>query len=229
MTVIIFPCTIQYDRHHLVSSDTNQHSQEKATVPWPEDHKQQTRERIIDSAASVFREQGIGPTTVAEIMQHAGLTHGGFYAHFDSKDDLVAEAYTHASDQLRSIFTSGDTSSKSQNPILNTAEKYLSPGHFAHPERGCPLAALGSELTRGSQKTRKAVAVEVRGRLDRLYSGTAARLSPDTRRQQAAGALACMVGGLIIARSLKESEGLELLQDCQAFLETALAPNSKKS
>ena len=198
-------------------------------MPWSEDHKQKTRERIVAAAASIFRQQGIEQTTVAEVMQRAGLTHGGFYAHFSSKDDLVADAIVHASDQLRDVFPSADSGVTSSNPILTAAEKYLSHGHLAHPELGCPLAALSSELIRGNQKVRKALGTEIRKRLDALYHWTASRLSPARRRQQAAGALACMVGGMILARSLKEPEATALLQDCQSFLESALRTPTRRT
>ena len=192
-------------------------------MPWSEEHKQKTRDRIVDSAATVFRERGLGQPSVAEIMQRAGLTHGGFYAHFKSRDELVAEAIAHASAQVGSLFATGAVDVASDDPVLDVARKYLSPSHFSHPGRGCPIAALGGELTRSSQKVRGALSKEIRKRLAKLYDWTAARLSPDIRRRQAAGALACMVGGMILARSLKEPEGLEFLEDCQGFLRNALS------
>jgi len=190
-------------------------------VPWSKAHKQKTRERIIDSAATVFRERGLGQPSVAAMMQRAGLTHGGFYAHFESRDELVAEAISHACAQVSGLFAKRPAASRS--PVLDVAEKYLSPSHFAHPERGCPIASLGGELTRSSQRVRRVLSNELRKRMAKLYDWTAAALSPETRRRQAAGALACMVGGLILARSLQESEGLEFLQDCQGFLRDALS------
>ena len=195
----------------------------KLIVPWSQEHKQKTRDRIIDSAATVFRECGLEQSSVAAIMQRAGLTHGGFYAHFDSKDELVAEAISHACAQVSGLFATTPADA-SRRTVLDVAAKYLSPAHFAHPERGCPIAALGGELTRSGQPVRRILSNEIRERLAKLYEWTTARLSPDTRRRQAAGAMACMVGGLILARSLKESEGLEFLQDCQGFLRDVLSP-----
>src|SRR5262249_31939588 len=117
-------------------------------VPWSEEHKQKTRDRIIDSAATGFRGRGLQQPSVAAIMRGAGLTHGGFYAHFESKDELVAEAIARASAQVSSLFATRPVDVASGSPVLDVAEKYLSPSHFAHPERGCPIAALGGELTR---------------------------------------------------------------------------------
>ena len=195
-------------------------------MPWSEEHKQKTRDRIIDSAATFFRERGLEQPSVTEIMQRAGLTHGGFYAHFKSKDELVAEAIAHASAQVSSLFATRAADAGSASPVLDVAEKYLSPSHFSHPGRGCPIAALGGELTRSNQRVRGALSNEIRKRLAKLYDWTAARLSPNIRRQQAAGALACMVGGMIVARSLKEPEGLKFLEDCQGFLRNSISgPN----
>jgi len=191
-------------------------------MPWSEEHKQKTRERILDAAATLFRERGLEQTTVAEVMQLAGLTHGGFYAHFGSKDELVAEAFAHASEQLRRLFTAAPTGDVSVNSLLSAAEKYLSIGHMTHPQRGCPVAAFGTELIRGSTRVRQRLSQEIQVRLTKLCEGTDARLPEAIRRSQAAGALACMVGGQVLARGLEESEGREFLDACRRFLKTAL-------
>lgn len=191
-------------------------------MPWPEEHKESTRERILDAAATMFRERGIEQTSLANIMQRAGLTHGGFYAHFDSKEGLVAEALVYASAQLSGIFATKPAADDERDPVLSAAEKYLSPVHLEHPERGCPVAALSSELIRSGQKVRKALAKEIRNRLESLCEGTSPQASSEIRRRRAAGALACMLGGLILARGLRESDGLELLRHCTGFLKEAL-------
>src|SRR5262249_40416434 len=151
-------------------------------VPWSEEHKQKTRNRIIDAAATVFRERGLEQPSVAAIMRRTGLTHGGFYAHFDSKSELVAEAIARASAQVSSLFATKPVDVASGSPVLDVAEKYLSASHFAHRESGCPIAALGGELTRSSQRVRGVLSNEIRKRLAKLYDWTAARFSPDIRR-----------------------------------------------
>ena len=192
-------------------------------MPWPKEHKQNTRERIVEAAAAAFRQNGADKVGVSEIMQEAGLTHGGFYAHFASKEDLLIEALRYASEEANELLeTESSARGESSAPrLLAAALTYLSPYHLEHVERGCPIAALGPELIRSSQKVRRSFATEITRRLERLYE--LATGGVNKRRQQAAGALACMVGGLIVARGLKEPERLEFLKDCQFFLREALS------
>jgi TetR/AcrR family transcriptional repressor of nem operon len=197
-------------------------------MPWPKEHKRNTRARIVETAAAEFRQHGIAQVGVAEVMRGAGLTHGGFYAHFDSKEDLLAEALEYASEQVNGML---DTSPEDDAParrLLGTAMTYLSPFHLTHPDRACPIATLGPELLRSSQKVRRTLAAEIRRRFKKLQDLNPPRVPPEIRRQQAAGAFACMVGGLIIARALNESQGMKFLKDCHAFLREALASASSR-
>jgi TetR/AcrR family transcriptional repressor of nem operon len=201
---------------------------ETLIMPWPKEHKQHTRERIVEAAAAAFRQAGIAQVGVADVMQRAGLTHGGFYAHFASKDDLLAEALPYASAQVTSMLETSLQDAPSTDHLLQAAMTYLSSFHFAHPERGCPVASLAPELMRSDEKVRRELAAGIRNRLKQLHDLTPAQLPPEMRRRQVAGAFACMVGGLILARALKESEGLEFLNECHSFLRDALANSSPK-
>jgi len=192
-------------------------------MSWPKDHKQATRQRIVEAAAAAFRQRGIADVGVAEIMRRAGLTHGGFYAHFDSKEDLLAAALNHAATQVTSMLETAVKNRAGPDQLLNAALAYLSPPHLAHPERGCPVAAIGPELARSSKKVQQKLAAAIRTRLKKLFDMISSRVPLEKRKQRAAGALACMVGGLVLARGLKESEAFELLNDCHAFLREALA------
>lgn len=196
-------------------------------MPWPEEHKQQTRERILDAAALAFRERGIEQTSVADVMKRAGLTHGGFYAHFKSKEELIAEAIRYASDQVSKIFDSPMGKESTQSGLLEIAAAYLSLPHMGHPERGCPVAAVGTELLRSDQKIKKVVSKETRVRLDKLYQRTNPDAASEVRRRQAAGVLACMVGGQILARALSGQEGAKFLEKCQGFLQDALSAGGR--
>ncbi len=169
-------------------------------MPWSKEHKRDTKQRIVEAAATALREGGVAPTGVAEIMQRAGLTHGGFYAHFKSKDALVREAFTHAANTVKQV---------------GGIEAYLSRGHMLHPELGCPFPTLGPEMARGSTTARRTFADAIRARLD----GIRKRLSgkPDMEAK-AAGTLACMVGAILLARGLPESEGDAFLGHVRAFL-----------
>ncbi len=102
-----------------------------------------TRERIVTAAAAKFRKRGIAVTGLADLMAAAGMTHGGFYRHFNSKDELVAETTATASQKLK-----GSLLLAAKGGIKSVVEKYLSMSHRDHPEHGCQLAALGSELAR---------------------------------------------------------------------------------
>jgi len=219
---LISPITLQYDEHHDVSSNEFL-AGVTLIMPWPKEHKRNTRARIVEAAAEEFRRHGIAQVGVAEVMRHAGLTHGGFYAHFDSKEDLLAEAVGYASEQVNSMLDTSPEDDASAHHLLEVAMTYLSSFHLTHPERACPVATLGPELLRSSQKVRRTLTAEIRRRLKKLHDLTPAQLPPEARRQQAAGAFACMVGGLILARALNESEGMKFLKDCHGFLREALA------
>lgn len=197
--------------------------EEATAMPWPKGRKQKTRNRIVDTAAMAFRGKGIDGVSVADIMKRSGLTHGGFYAHFSSKDDLLAEAVAHAANQLTSALEASFEKNPSGDQLLAAASAYLSPGHLAHPDRGCPVAALGPELTRSNQKVRRALSAAIEQRLDQFCGLVTTRIPPEARRRQATGVLACMLGGLILARGLPESEALNFLKDCQTFLRDAVA------
>jgi TetR/AcrR family transcriptional regulator, transcriptional repressor for nem operon len=192
-------------------------------MSWPKDHKQATRQRIVEAAAAAFRQRGIANVGVAEIMRRAGLTHGGFYAHFASKDDLLAAALDHAAAQVTSMLETSVKKSPGVDQLLTMALAYLSPPHLAHPERGCPVAALGPEVARAGKKVQQTLAAAIRARLSQLAGLISSSVPLEKRRQRAAGAVACMVGGLVLARALKESDAEQLLKDCQAFLRDALA------
>jgi TetR/AcrR family transcriptional repressor of nem operon len=173
-------------------------------MPWPKEHKSETRERIVQAAADAFRERGIDGVGVAEIMKRAGLTHGGFYAHFKSKDDLVKAAFEQMSREIANTVGATD---------------YLAELHMLHPERGCPLPTVGTELVRSGAKMRRSVAGEIRARLARIVERLGKRRDKET---DAAGAFACMVGGMVIARALPENEGSAFLERCRAFLRGAV-------
>ena len=173
-------------------------------MSWAKEHKQATREKILKAAAGAFRAKGVANVGVADIMERAGLTHGGFYAHFKSKDELVSEAFAQAIAEVTPMVPLDD---------------YLSKKHMLHPEYGCPLPSMGPELTRASAKLRRTYGEAVRSRLNRI----AQRLSETADRDMdSAGALACMVGALVLARGLPESEGNALLEHCKAFVKKAV-------
>lgn len=191
-------------------------------MPWPNDRKAQTRARIIDAAAAALREKGVAGVGVADIMASAGLTHGGFYAHFPSRDDLLAEAVTHASEEsLRPLEASLDAASD-EHRLHAVIDAYLSPAHAAHADAGCPVAAVGSEVARSGGRMHRNMARAIGERLDWMRSLLPPGRRTRAREEQVVGTLACMVGGLILARAVDKKESDAVLAACRGFLHRAL-------
>jgi TetR/AcrR family transcriptional regulator, transcriptional repressor for nem operon len=148
-----------------------------------------TRRRIVEAAAREFREKGIVATGLADLMKAAGLTHGGFYKHFASKDQLVAEATAAAMDSILDELAA--------QPTANAAvAEYLSTRHRDNPATGCPLAAVGAELARSDEKARDAATAGF-VRLVDILAGNAR--NADDRRQALVAAVT-MIGALTMSR-----------------------------
>jgi TetR/AcrR family transcriptional repressor of nem operon len=130
-------------------------------------------------------------------MKEAGLTHGGFYGHFDSKDDLVAKACTHA------LVNADDSWRSAADPQAALAAAYLNPEHCANPGGGCVLAALGPDIARQPADARKALTDSVRTRVDQLATLLPGR-SASARRKQAIATWAGLVGAMVLARGVDD-------------------------
>ena len=115
------------------------------------DHKEKTRARILESAATVFRRQGYHATGVDKVMEEAGLTAGGFYAHFASKDALLAEALEHYATKNTGKFEGGQKDASDREQVKAIVDRYLTASHRRHPERGCPLPSLAAEVARAGK------------------------------------------------------------------------------
>lgn len=162
----------------------------------------QNRERIVETAAQLFRERGFDGIGVADLMKAAGLTHGGFYGHFSSKEDLIAEAAARALTGSLTLWskladrTSGD-------PLSAVAGAYLSRKHRDDPGAGCLLAALGPDVSRQGPSVRRAVTGYVRSAIDLLTQLVPGR-SRAARRQKAIGTYATLVGAMVLARAVDD-------------------------
>lgn len=193
-------------------------------MPWSEDHKQATRERIVAAAASAIRERGPDGVSVAAIMKSAGLTHGGFYAHFASKEALIAEALAHATAETFVFLerTAADAADGQPPGLVEIADAYLSTVHCEHPERGCVLAACGTELARDEDVVRTTCSENVSAYLQWLGQRSQAA-QPNARTCEATGALAAMVGGMILARATEDpAQAREILAAVRSFVRGAL-------
>ncbi|HUD43871.1 MAG TPA: TetR/AcrR family transcriptional regulator [Dokdonella sp.] len=160
------------------------------------------RERIIEQAAVLFREHGIDGIGVADLMKSAGLTHGGFYGHFASKDDLAVCACEHALAQSqarwsRLLAEAGD------DALPALIASYVSPRHRDRPGGGCALAALGGEAHRHAPALRQAFERGLRALADLLARALPGR-SAQARRRRALATLAGMVGAIVLARAVED-------------------------
>jgi TetR/AcrR family transcriptional repressor of nem operon len=163
----------------------------------------ENHERILDIATRLFRERGIDGIGVADLMEAAGLTHGGFYGHFKSKEDLVAQACARAVARMRQNWTSVVDQSTG-DPLEALAATYLTAKHRDGAGRGCPMAALGPEIARQGPTVRRAFTDELRPFLDYL-SRVVQASSTGVRRQKALAAYASLVGALVISRAVDDT------------------------
>jgi TetR/AcrR family transcriptional regulator, transcriptional repressor for nem operon len=171
----------------------------------------ENRERIIDKAGALFREKGFDGIGVADIMEAADLTHGGFYGHFASKDDLVAQASQRAMARA-AVNWAKVTAAAPKNPYAALLAHYLSPRHRDDPGHGCAFAALSGDAARCGKPVRAAFARGVEPLIEIVANVVPGR-SKVARRRKAIAAVAELVGALILARAV-DNERLsdEILQ-----------------
>ncbi|MGY8661191.1 TetR/AcrR family transcriptional regulator [Bradyrhizobium sp. UFLA05-109] len=172
---------------------------------YSREHKQETHDRIVKKASVRLREKGAHGIGVADLMKEAGLTHGGFYAHFDSREALVIEAFAYAMDRSMDHWRKMTGEVAPEKRLTLIAESYLSALHRDDPGHGCSIPALGAEIARESPKTRKAFA----GKLDEMIEMLADHVTGVPRkaaRKQAIATLATMAGTMLLARIAGSSE-----------------------
>jgi TetR/AcrR family transcriptional repressor of nem operon len=177
----------------------------------------ETRQQIVLVAADEFRLNGITATGLVPLMSKAGLTHGGFYKHFESKEQLVAEACTVALNGLVDRFNTASAAGGEQG-FMSIVESYLSAGHRENRARGCPLAAMGSELVRADEHTRQAASQGFNDLVDVMVKSLDRHQSADAR-SRAVFAMAAMVGAVTMSRIMSdEKASLAVLSDVQQHL-----------
>jgi TetR/AcrR family transcriptional repressor of nem operon len=166
---------------------------------YSREHKLETHARIVKKASVRLREKGAHGIGVADLMKEAGLTHGGFYAHFDSREALVIEAFAHAMDRSREHWRKLTEQASPEKRLGAIVDSYLTPAHRDDPGRGCAVPALGAEIARESPKTRKAFAAKLEQMIDML-AAQITDLSPNAARKQAMASIATMMGTVVLAR-----------------------------
>jgi TetR/AcrR family transcriptional repressor of nem operon len=189
-----------------------------------QEEKAKSHERIVDIAAARIREAGTAAPSVAEIMQAAGLTHGGFYKHFASRDDLVAEAVQRTFDDSQKATAA--VIDGADDPLAAFVDWYVSADHRDNPASGCGVVALGAEVAHADARVRTAYTAQVKrylAELEQVLSGEVggdgdADANPETRRR-ATVMLATLVGAVLVARAVDDPAlSDEIIRDVRAGL-----------
>jgi TetR/AcrR family transcriptional regulator, transcriptional repressor for nem operon len=155
---------------------------------YSKEHKQETHARIVRKASVRLREKGAHGVGVADLMKEAGLTHGGFYAHFDSRDALVIEAFAHAMDRSTERWRKMVSETPPEKRLATMVENYLTPAHRDDAGHGCAVPALSADI-----------AAKVEQMID-MMADQIPDVPRKAARKQAAAALATMMGTLVLAR-----------------------------
>jgi TetR/AcrR family transcriptional repressor of nem operon len=163
----------------------------------------QNRERIVETASRLFREKGYDGIGVADLMKSAGLTHGGFYGHFASKEDLLAEAFGKAMENSAKRWREL-LAEQPANPRAALGHMYLTAKHRDNPGKGCALASLGPDVSRVGLEVRHAMDESFAAQIDALAQALPGE--PEQARRDAIATYAAMVGGLVLARSVADKK-----------------------
>jgi TetR/AcrR family transcriptional repressor of nem operon len=194
---------------------------------YSKEHKLETHARIVKKASVRLREKGAHGIGVADLMKDAGLTHGGFYAHFDSREALVIEAFGYAMDRSIEHWRKKAELTPPDKRLAAIVDSYLTPSHRDDPGHGCAIPALSAEIARENPKTRKAFAAKLEQMIE-MIAAQMPNLPRKTARKQAMASLATMMGTLVLARVAGSGEfsGEILGAGREAVLEYAAAAKS---
>jgi TetR/AcrR family transcriptional repressor of nem operon len=171
---------------------------------------EQNHQQILRAAARLFRERGISGTGVDAITEDAGLTHGGLYSQFGSKEAIAEEAIRFAAARGRRVWERAVARKGGKKAFPEIAANYLSPEHRDAPGNGCVVAALGADIARQPRAIRQAFTSETKKALDYLAEQVPGEKIA-RRRENAIAAFACMIGGLVLARAVSDEEFSELI------------------
>lgn len=172
------------------------------------DHKDRTHRRIVASASRQFRAEGMNGPGVAKLMKASGLTHGGFYKHFKSKDDLFTEAFDESVHEIGAMLTHWAKQGTPGEVWKEIVKKYLSVEHCEHPGSGCPVAALAPDIAR----TRPAIRRKIRDSME-AYKKQLVEFMPggnsSEKQKNFALIFTAMVGALAVARTMSSTDEKE--------------------
>jgi len=192
-----------YDVHHMSAATS------KRPVPG---RKEATHDRIVEAAARAVRRAGYGGAGVARIMKEAGLTHGGFYAHFESREGMLAEAADRAGADGMAMLARVAAAAPPRKALEALLHAYLSKEHVEGVETGCAIAALGSEMPRQAPRIRRAATRRIKEMIDLV-----ARQSPDwgqpDAHERALVTVATALGALVLARAVDDPQFSDALRE----------------
>ncbi|MGY3442808.1 TetR/AcrR family transcriptional regulator [Bradyrhizobium sp. USDA 4473] len=177
---------------------------------YPKDHGQHTRRRIVESASRGLRQAGTDGLSVADLMKLANLTHGGFYTYFESRDALVVEGLALAMERTIMHWLNLTQGLPADKGLKALIDSYLSPRHRDDPGRGCALPALAADIGRSGPEARRTLERGLAKMIEIVAGFTQARPA-DNARQAAAGAIATMVGSIVLARAVNDKRLSDLL------------------
>jgi TetR/AcrR family transcriptional repressor of nem operon len=166
---------------------------------YSREHKLETHARIVKKASVRLREKGAHGIGVADLMKDAGLTHGGFYAHFASREALLIEAFTHALDWGTEHWRKLAERTPPDKRLATIVDSYLTTLHRDDPGHGCAIPTLGAEIARESPKARKAFAARLEQMIEML-ADQIPELPRKAARKQAMAAIATMMGTVVMSR-----------------------------
>lgn len=167
-------------------------------------NKEQSHARIVQTAAARFREEGVDGVGVSDLMKEAGLTHGGFYRHFASRDELVAEAVESAlSDGSRAVEAVAASKASRQVVAATLVDAYLSTAHRDSLATSCAVTTLAGDVARSNERARAAYTQQVNAYLDLLANLAAAEKSKG-KRAKAIAALSSLVGAVSLSRAVND-------------------------
>jgi len=175
--------------------------------------KEQSHQRMLEVAARRFREEGLAGAGVQKIMEEAGLTHGGFYSHFASKSELMEAALSKSARAQRDIWLTGVQVLPVEKRLRSLVSRYLSHYHRDAPGAGCLLPALSAEISRAPDSVRETYDTLLRETVTEIEEALG-----EGGHEEAVGALALCVGGLLLARAAQDPEfSDDILRSCRQF------------
>ena len=194
---------------------------------YDSEHKDRTHKKVLVEAAAAIREVGPDRIGVADLMAKAGLTHGGFYAHFKSKDHLVAEAVSEMFEEMYERYSSWTRASDPREGLTTFIDRYLSTRHRDEPGRGCPMAALAGDFSRLPVAARKRFAAGAT-RLIGSIAGLLGQLGLPDPDRLAGSMMSEMVGAVALARAVPDpAQSERILAASREAIKARIAPRAR--